>query len=75
MPGRKFALPVLLFLSALQDLLHEVSLGLGCFILLLPCCMGVGTKGEAGVEVPQHEGDCFHVHAVLQSCSGEDRET
>lgn len=54
------------FLSVLHDLLHDVSQDLGRFVLLLPCCVGVGAKGEAGVEVPQHGGDRFHVHAGLQ---------
>lgn len=53
------------FFAILHDLLHEVSHGLGGFVLLLPCCMSVGAEGEAGVEVSQHGGDRFHIHAVL----------
>ena len=64
-------LPVRFFLFVLHDLLHEVSHGLGRFVLLLPGGGGVGAQGEAGIEVSQHEGDRFHVHAVLQGCGGE----
>lgn len=64
-------LPVRFFLFVLHDLLHEVSHGLGRFVLLLPGGVGVGAQGEAGIEVSQHGGDRFHVHAVLQGCGGE----
>ena len=41
-----------IFLSVLHDLFHEAAHGLGCLILLLPCCVGVGAEGETGVKVP-----------------------
>lgn len=44
-PGRRFVLPVRLFLSVLHDLLHDVSQGLGRFVLLLPCCVGNRCEG------------------------------
>ena len=40
------------FFSVLHDLFHEAAHGLGCLILLLPCCVGVGAEGETGVKVP-----------------------
>ncbi len=59
------------FLSGLYDLVHEVSHGLGGFVLLLPCCVGIGAQSKDSVEVPKHGGDSFHVHAVLQGGGGE----
>lgn len=64
-------LPARLFLSILHDLLHEVSQDLGRFVLLLPCCVGVGAQGEAGVEMSQHGGDRLYIYAVLESSGGE----
>ena len=48
----RFAFPSGIFLSVLHDLFHEAAHGLGCLILLLPCCVGVGAEGETGVKVP-----------------------
>ena len=45
-----------------HHLLHEAPHRLGGL---------VGAEGEAGVVVPQHGGDGFHVHAVLQGRGGE----
>ena len=42
------------FLSVLHDLLHEITHGLGGFVLLLPGGVGVGAQGETGVEVSQY---------------------
>lgn len=50
-------LPVRFFLFVLHDLLHEVSHGLGRFVLLLPSGVGVGAEGEARVVVPEHTAD------------------
>ena len=33
--------------------------------------MGIGVQGEPSGEVPQHPGDGFDVHPVLQSQGGE----
>lgn len=71
MPGRKFALPARLFLSALHDLFHEAAHGGGCLVLLLPCGVGVGTEGEPGIVMPQHGGHRLYVHAVLEGCGSE----
>ena len=64
-------LPVRFFLFVLHDLLHEVSHGLGRFVLLLPGGVGVGAQGEPGIVVPRHGGHGFDVHAVLEGCGGE----
>ena len=33
--------------------------------------MGVGVQGEPRREVPQHSGDRFHIHPVLQGQGGK----
>ena len=56
----------------LSDLRHEAAHGLCGFILLLPCSVGVGAEGKAGVVVTQHAADGFDIHAILQCqrCEG-----
>ena len=46
--------PVLLPFFCLHDLRHEAAHGLCGFILLLPCSVGVGAEGKAGVVVTEH---------------------
>ena len=72
-PDRKFCLPVWLFVafSALHDLRHKIPHRLRRPILLLPGGVGIGAEGKACVIVAQHTGDCFHIHAVLESQSRE----
>ena len=45
--------------------------GMGHFTLFLPRGIGAGAQGKPGVEVPQHGGHGFDVHAVLEGCGGE----
>ena len=52
-----------------HDLLHEVSHGFRCFVLLLPGGVGVGAEGESSVVMAQHAGHRLDVYAVLQ-CQG-----
>ena len=71
---RRFAFSPALFSFSvfLHDLRHKIPHHLSGFILLLPGGMGVGFQGEACIVVPQHSGDGFDVHTVLQShcCEG-----
>ena len=60
--------------SALHHLFHKVSHLLRCLFLHLPGGVGVGAQGESCVIVPQHRGDCFHVHSILQ-CHGSEGMT
>ena len=55
----------------LHDLRHEISHRLCRSILLLPGGVGVGAEGEARVVVPQHTGDRFYIHTILE---GQGRE-
>ena len=48
-----------------HDLRHEIAHLFGCAFLHLPCDVGVGAKGKPCVEVTEHTGYCFYVHAVL----------
>ena len=62
-----------LFNSVLPSLHRQhVTHSLGSFLLGTGGDVGVGVQGEAGGEVPQHAGDGFDVHAVLQRqrCEG-----
>ena len=52
-----------------HDLRHEIPHRLCRPILLLSGDVGVEAEGEARIVVTQHTGDCFHVHAVLESQS------
>ena len=54
----------------LHDLRHELPHLLCRFVLGLPRGVGVGAEGEAGVVVPQHSGDRFHIYPVLEGCRG-----
>ena len=59
------------FLSALHDLCHEASHCGCCFVLFLPCGVGIGAEGEPGIVVPQHGGHRFYIYAVLKGCGGK----
>ena len=48
-----------------HDLCHEAAHRLCGFVLLLPCCVGVGSQGESRVVVTQHTADGFHIYAIL----------
>ena len=50
---------------------HEVPHLLRRLLLHLPGGVGVGTKGEPCIVVPQHRGDCFHIHTILQRHGSE----
>ena len=50
----------------LSDLCHEAAHFLCGLLLHLPCDVGVGAEREACVEVAEHTGYCFYVHAILQ---------
>ena len=54
----------LLFLF-LHDLRHEIAHLFGCAFLHLPRDVGVGSQRETCVEMTEHTGYCFYVHAVL----------
>ena len=49
-----------------HDLRHEIAQLFGSAFLHLPCDVGVGAEREACVEVAEHTGYCFYVHAILQ---------
>ena len=49
----------------LHDLRHEIAHLFGCTFLHLPCDVGAGSQREARVEVTEHAGHRFYVHAVL----------
>lgn len=55
----------------LHDLRHEAAHRLRGLLLGGSCGVGIGFKGEAGVVVAQHGGDCLDVHAVLEGHGGE----
>ena len=56
---------------SLHHFCHKVSHLLRRLFLHLPCGVGVGSQGEPCVIVPQHQGDCFHVHSILQRHGSE----
>lgn len=74
-PAGKFSFPTgALFClggGVLSHLRHEAAHGLSRLVLLLPRGVGVGAESEPGVVVPQHGGDRFDVHAVLEGQGGE----
>ena len=49
----------------LHDLCHEIAHLFGGAFLHLPRDVGVGAEREACVEVTEHAGHRFYVHAVL----------
>ena len=53
-------------LLLLHDLRHEIAHLLGSAFLHLPRDVGVGAKGKPCVEVTEHTGHRFHIHAILQ---------
>ena len=59
-------------LSVSHDLFHEAAHCLSYLILFLPCGMGVGSKGESSIVVPQHGRTRFYINAILkrQCCKG-----
>ena len=59
------------FFSALHHLFHKTAHGGCCFVLLLPCGVGVGAEGEPGIIVTQHGGHRLDIHAILEGCGGE----
>ena len=56
----------LMFCFCSHDLRHEAAHRLCGFVLLLPCCVGVGSQSESRVVVPQHTADGFDVYSVLK---------
>ena len=74
-PDRKFGLPAryscVLVVRVSHHLAHEIPHGFRRLILHLPGGVGVGTQGEARIVVPQHTGDRFNIHSVLQGQGGE----
>ena len=50
-----------------HDLRHEIAHLFGGALLHLPRDVGVGAERESRVEVAEHTGYRFYVHAVLQS--------
>ena len=48
-----------------HDLRHEIAHLFGGAFLHLPRDVGVGAKRESSVEVAEHTGYRFYVHAVL----------
>ena len=58
-------------LDVSPDLCHEAAHCLSCLILFLPCSVGVGSKGESGIIVPQHERNRFCINAILKCQRGE----
>ena len=50
----------------LHDLCHEIAHLFCCAFLHLPCNVRVGAKGKSRVEMAEHTGHCFHVHAILE---------
>ena len=56
----------------LHHLRHEAAHRLCGFVLLLPCCVSVGSQGESRIVVSQHAADGFDVYSVLkrQGCEG-----
>ena len=55
----------LIFFFCSHHLCHEISHRLCGLVLLLPCCVCVGSQGESRIIVTQHTTDGFHIHAVL----------
>ena len=49
----------------LHDLCHEAAHRLCGLVLLLPCCVGVGSQGEACIVVAEHRRHCFYIYAIL----------
>ena len=74
-PAGKFGFPTdapfCLGDGVLPHLCHEVAHGLRCLVLLLAGGVGVGPQGKSGIVVPQHSGDRFDVHTVLEGQGGE----
>ena len=58
-----FSPPLFLFL---HDLCHEIAHLFGGAFLHLARDVGVGAEREACVEMTEHTGYRFHVHAALQ---------
>ena len=48
-----------------HDLRHEIAHLFGGALLHLPRDVGVDAEREACVEMAEHTGHCFYVHAVL----------
>ena len=48
-----------------HHLCHEIAHLFGGAFLHLPRDVGVGSQRETCVEMTEHTGYCFHVHAVL----------
>ena len=64
---------MLLFVRMILPYLrHEVSHLFRGASLHLPCGVRVGAQCEAGVIVPEHAADGFHIHTVLE-CQGRER--
>ena len=55
--------------SALHNLLHKCPHLLRRFLLRGSCGVSVSLEGETCIVVPQHGGDRFDVHTVLESQS------
>ena len=49
----------------LHDLCHEIAHLFGGALLHLPRDVGIGSQRKARVEVTEHTGYRFYVHAVL----------
>ena len=49
----------------LHHLCHEIAHLFGCALLHLPRDVGVGSQREICVEMTEHAGYRFYVHAVL----------
>ena len=64
--------PVFLRFYCLHDLRHEAAHRLCGLVLLLPCCVSVGSQGKSCIVVTEHTADRFHVHTILQCqrCEG-----
>ena len=54
-----------------HHLRHEIAHLFGGALLHLPRDVGIGSQRKARVEVTEHTGYRFHVHAVLQ-CQGRE---
>ena len=55
----------------LHHLCHEIAHLFGCAFLHLARDVGVGSQCESRVEMTEHTGYRFHIHAVLE-CQGRE---
>ena len=67
-----FSPTLCVFLTACSHhLCHEIAHLFGGAFLHLACDVGVGSQRESCVEMAEHTGYGFHIHAVLEGQRGE----